>query len=103
MRGKKIMEGRRGWKNAAAIALFVLLAGCTSSKSGGDSGLTSADNVTNAPVAGGVNTAPGSEEDFMVSVGRRTFFKQSSASSTMWRARPSTSRRSGSTSIRNGK
>jgi peptidoglycan-associated lipoprotein len=61
-----------------------LLAGCASSKTGGDSGdsggnLTAADNVTNAPVAGGVNVTQGSEEDFMVSVGRRTFFKQASA------------------------
>jgi peptidoglycan-associated lipoprotein len=73
--------GKRGWKSAAAVAAVLLLAGCASTKGGGDTGsnLTAADNVTNAPVSGGVNVAPGSEEDFMVSVGRRTFFKQSSA------------------------
>jgi peptidoglycan-associated lipoprotein len=72
----------REWKTGAVLALLIVLAGCTSSKNGsgsGDTTLTAADNVTNAPVAGGVNAAPGSEEDFMVSVGRRTFFKQSSA------------------------
>jgi peptidoglycan-associated lipoprotein len=58
---------------------LILLAGCTSSSRDSGSGLTSTDNVTNAPVSGGVNVTPGSEEDFMVSVGRRTFFKQSSA------------------------
>lgn len=75
------MTGKRVWHQATALTLLVLLAGCTSSKSGGDSGsnLTAADNVTNAPVAGGINVTPGSEEDFMVSVGRRTFFKQNSA------------------------
>jgi peptidoglycan-associated lipoprotein len=60
-----------------ALALAIILTGCTSTRGGG--GLTSADNVTNAPVAGGVNVAPGSEEDFMVNVGRRTFFQKGSA------------------------
>jgi len=75
------MTGKRSWQHAAALTLLLLLAGCNTSKNAADSGssLTAADNVTNAPVAGGVNVAPGSEEDFMVSVGRRTFFKQSSA------------------------
>jgi peptidoglycan-associated lipoprotein len=35
--------------------------------------------TSNAPVEGGVNVQAGSEEDFIVNVGRRTFFKQSSA------------------------
>ncbi len=75
------MIGRRGWQHAAVLTLFVLLVGCASSKGAVDTGsnLTAADNVTNAPVAGGINVTPGSEEDFMVSVGRRTFFKKSSA------------------------
>jgi len=74
------MFGKRSWQQAAALTLLVLLAGCNSTKgSGSGSNLTAADNVTNAPVSGGVNVTPGSEEDFMVSVGRRTFFKQSSA------------------------
>jgi peptidoglycan-associated lipoprotein len=68
------------WRTAAAFIVLTLLVGCTSSGGGGSgSTLTSADNVTNAPVSGGINVTPGSEEDFMVSVGRRTFFKQASA------------------------
>ena len=75
------MTGKSGGKTATALAILVLLAACSSTRNSADSGggLTAADNVTNAPVAGGVNVTPGSEEDFMVSVGRRTFFKQSSA------------------------
>ncbi len=64
-----------GLRTAAALTLFLVLAGCTSS----GSNMTSPTEGTNAPVAGGVNTAPGSEADFMVSVGRRTFFTQGSA------------------------
>jgi peptidoglycan-associated lipoprotein len=74
------MTSTGSWKAAAALVLLMLLVGCTSSNSGGSgSTLTSADNVTNAPVSGGINVTPGSEEDFMVAVGRRTFFKQASA------------------------
>ena len=70
------MSGTRSRQLAAALALLILLAGCNSTK-GTDSGsnLSATDNVAN----GGINVTPGSEEDFMVSVGRRTFFKQSSA------------------------
>ena len=64
-----------GLRTAAALMLFLVLTGCTSS----GSNMTSPTEGTNAPVAGGVNTAPGSEADFMVSVGRRTFFTQGSA------------------------
>lgn len=76
-----MMISTQGWKTAAALTLLMLLVGCTSSggSTSGGGNLSSADNVTNAPVAGGINVTPGSEEDFMVSVGRRTFFKQSSA------------------------
>src|SRR5262244_2108514 len=75
------MSGTRSWQQAAALILFVVLVGCASSREAAQTGsnLTAADNVTNAPVSGGINVTPGSEEDFMVSVGRRTFFKQSSA------------------------
>ncbi len=66
-----------GWRTAAALSLFLVLAGCTSS--GSNSNMTSPTEGTNAPVAGGINTTPGSEQDFMVSVGRRTFFAQGSA------------------------
>jgi len=65
-----------GLRTAATLTLFLVLAGCTSS----GSNMTSPTEGTNAPVAGGgINTAPGSEQDFMVSVGRRTFFTQGSA------------------------
>ncbi|QIG48443.1 OmpA family protein [Nordella sp. HKS 07] len=64
---------------AAALALLLLLSGCTSSGDRGGSTFTGPTSGTNAPVAGGINVTPGSEEDFMVNVGRRTFFKQSSA------------------------
>lgn len=64
-------------KNLAALALLLALMGCTSG--GGTSNMTSPTEGTNAPVGGGINVAAGTEEDFMVNVGRRTFFKQSSA------------------------
>src|SRR4051812_5167138 len=66
-----------GLRTAATLTLFLVLAGCTSS--GHNSNMAGPAEGTNAPVSGGVNTTPGSEEDFMVSVGRRTFFTQSSA------------------------
>ena len=51
------MMEKGDWKYAAALAALLLLAGCSSTRSGGDGGstLTATDNVTNAPVAGGVN------------------------------------------------
>lgn len=38
--------------------------------------------VTDAPVGGGVNVQPGSNEDFIVNVGRRVFFTEGSAQLT---------------------
>ncbi len=64
-------------KDIAALALMLALLGCASS--GGTSNMASPTEGTNAPVGGGINVAAGTEEDFMVNVGRRTFFKQSSA------------------------
>jgi peptidoglycan-associated lipoprotein len=64
-------------KNIAALALLLALMGCASS--GGTSNMASPTEGTNAPVGGGIDVAAGTEEDFMVNVGRRTFFKQSSA------------------------
>lgn len=64
-------------KNIAALALMLALLGCASS--GGTSNMASPTEGTNAPVGGGINVTAGTEEDFMVNVGRRTFFKQSSA------------------------
>ena len=64
-------------KNIAALALMLGLLGCASS--GGTSNMASPTEGTNAPVGGGINVTAGTEEDFMVNVGRRTFFKQASA------------------------
>ncbi|MBK1871362.1 OmpA family protein [Aestuariivirga sp. YIM B02566] len=64
-------------KNIAALALTLALLGCASS--GGTSNMASPTEGTNAPIGGGINVTAGTEEDFMVNVGRRTFFKQSSA------------------------
>lgn len=57
---------------AFALALPLLLSACASGPS-----LT--PDVTNAPVGGGANVVPGSSEDFIVNVGRRTFFGEGSA------------------------
>jgi peptidoglycan-associated lipoprotein len=71
------MTTAMGWRTAAALTLFLVLAGCTST--GSNSNMSSPTEGTNAPVAGGINVTPGSEQDFMVNVGRRTFFTQGSA------------------------
>jgi peptidoglycan-associated lipoprotein len=60
-----------------AAGLFVLLAGCASSGTTG--GGSPPVEMTSAPASTGMNVAAGSEEDFIVNVGRRTFFKQGSA------------------------
>jgi peptidoglycan-associated lipoprotein len=69
------MTTAMGWRTAAALILFLVLAGCTSSASN----RSSPTEGTNAPIGGGINVTPGSEQDFMVNVGRRTFFTQGSA------------------------
>ena len=60
--------------------LAMLLASCAST---GNRGFTRASQppaeATDAPVEGGINVQSGSEEDFIVNVGRRTFFAESSA------------------------
>lgn len=62
---------------ALVFGLGLLLAGC----SGGSFDQVSAPTTTatDAPAMAGLAMAPGSEEDFMVSVGRRVFFKAGSA------------------------
>ena len=62
-----------------AVLAFIaaLLSGCASSGGGGSS--APLVDTTNAPTQVGINVEPGSEEDFIVNVGRRTFFKQGSA------------------------
>lgn len=64
-------------KTAAAMALLLVLAGCTGS--GSNSSMTSPTEGTNAPGVGAINFTPGTEQDFMVNVGRRIFFTQGSA------------------------
>ncbi|APH72468.1 OmpA family protein [Aquibium oceanicum] len=59
----------------AALA-FALLAGCTSTTATLEPPVP---DVTNAPAAGFANVQPGSEEDFILNVGRRTYFAQGSA------------------------
>jgi peptidoglycan-associated lipoprotein len=76
------VEGRRGALCLAlACVMGLLLAGCASTGDYNARGVAYSPppDGTNAPVQGGVNVAPGSEEDFMVNVGRRTFFAQGSA------------------------
>ena len=62
----------------AALAIPFALAGCVSSP-----GLPGASgpmgDVTNAPVGAGVNVQAGSQEDFIVNVGRRIYFSENSA------------------------
>lgn len=64
-----------GNSNLAALAVLigvaVILPGC---QTGGLS-----PNATNAPAPGFANMKTGSEEDFMLNVGRRTYFKGGSA------------------------
>lgn len=65
-----------------AFASLLALAGCVGG--GGGSNLPKASgpfgDVTNAPVGAGVNVSAGTQEDFIVNVGRRIFFSENSAS-----------------------
>ena len=70
------MTVRRGGAALAALCLASLLAAC---QTGGENASLSA-NTTNAPAAGFENLTAGSEEDFMLNVGRRTYFAAGSAS-----------------------
>lgn len=67
----KTIKGR-----ATPLTVFfsVILAGCTSA-----SLERATPNVTNAPASGFANVADGSEEDFILNVGRRTYFARGSA------------------------
>ena len=60
---------------AIAFGLVAILSGCSSSSGGGATGATQAS----LPDTGGIGAEPGTEQDFMLNVGRRTFFKQGSA------------------------
>ena len=62
------------------VALALLLASCASTGTGGVTRSSQAPaEATNAPAEGGVNVQSGSEEEFIVNVGRRTFFAEGSA------------------------
>ena len=59
--------------------VVLALAGCAGDA--GPSALSPAPltTATNAPAGAGINVQPGTEEDFVVNVGRRSFFKEGSA------------------------
>ncbi len=61
------------WKIALVLAAALALAGCETVRK------VTSKNVTNAPAPGFENVKEGSEEDFMLNVGRRTHFKAGSA------------------------
>src|SRR3954469_3700451 len=62
---------RRIARLAVALATLVLPLGCISEKP--------VIEATGAPVGAGVNVPPGSNENFIVNVGRRTYFDENSA------------------------
>ncbi len=61
------------WKIAGVICIALVLTGCESVRK------MASPEVTNAPAPGFENVKTGSEEDFMLNVGRRTYFKAGSA------------------------
>jgi peptidoglycan-associated lipoprotein len=65
--------GRFGRGALVALICGFAAAGCNSA------GGLSSPNVTNAPAAGFANISPGSEEEFIINVGRRVYFEQGSA------------------------
>ncbi|MES0881444.1 OmpA family protein [Roseibium sp. SCP14] len=65
--------GRIGQGVGVALICGMGLASCNSA-----GGLTTPD-VTNATAAGFVNVGPGSEEEFIIDVGRRVYFEKGSA------------------------
>jgi peptidoglycan-associated lipoprotein len=67
--------GSRALRFAAAAALALTLAGCFG---GGGSDLMQPTG-TGAPVGEGINVTAGSNEDFIVNVGRRLYFREGSA------------------------
>mgnify|MGYP001767361588 CR=1 FL=1 len=72
------MTNPRAWARAAALALALATAltgaGCL-----GTTETVATPNVTDAPAGAGINIPPGSSEDYIVNVGRRTYFKADSA------------------------
>lgn len=76
------MSARRFLKmpglGVAAIMAAGFLAGCASIDEVGNSG-TRVSGKTGTPISAFANMKPGSEEDFIMHVGRRTYFKANSA------------------------
>ncbi|MGI9373932.1 MAG: OmpA family protein [Hyphomicrobiales bacterium] len=85
-----------GSKFFGLFALILISASLTGCSSGGNNFFGSSNQntetaaapppptgTTNTPVGGGLNITPGSEEDFQVNVGRRTFFKENSTALDM--------------------
>lgn len=72
----KKIPNRTASLGLALLLLFVVLAAYV-----GFSGKSTppAPDAGNAPLQGGISVGTGSEEDFMVNVGRRTFFAEGSA------------------------
>lgn len=64
-----------GRKSRGAIVAGLCILGLAGCNAGG----FSSPDVTNAPVAGFVDISSGSEEDFILNVGRRIYFDQGSA------------------------
>lgn len=77
------MSARRNFKmpglGLAAVLATMVLAGCASVDEVGYPGLTSSSAATGTPIAAFANLKPGSEEDFIMNAGRRTYFKANSA------------------------
>jgi peptidoglycan-associated lipoprotein len=64
---------------AAGVLVFSILAGCASSGRQNASLQPASVSAESEPVQSGSNLQGGSEEDFIVNVGRRTFFQEGSA------------------------
>lgn len=65
--------GRTGRRFLLAAACTAMLSACNTANQ------LSSPDVTNAPAAGFGNIAPGSEEEFIINVGRRVYFDKDSA------------------------
>ncbi|MFC7400236.1 OmpA family protein [Chelatococcus sp. GCM10030263] len=72
-----LLRVRRSGALAFALVAALATAGCVSGPMAGAPKATA--NVQDAPVGAGVDVPPGSNEDWIVNVGRRTYFKEGSA------------------------
>lgn len=73
----------RDWQNILRVGLFgvavISLVGCSAGARVQQGSSASSLGVTNAPAPGFESMQVGSEEDFMLNVGRRTYFTKGSA------------------------